>query len=326
MLYTLDMRTVVAVLRGGPSSEYEVSLKTGASVLEALDKEKYEPRDIFISRAGDWHLHGVTVQPERALQGVDVAFNAMHGEYGEDGQVQRLLDRLSVPYTGSGAISSATAFHKHLTKEAAKKLGVKVAHGVVVENTGDTEALAQQLFRSFPHPAIVKPVAGGSSVGTNIAHTFQGLQHALEQAFAVSPEVLVEEYIKGREATVGVIDHFRNEPIYALMPVEIIPPSEHSFFSYDAKYGGQTIERVPGNFSYAENQELQRIAKAVHEGMGLSHYSRSDFILSKRGIYFLEVNTLPGLTKESLLPKALGAVGASLSHFIDHVLSLARRK
>jgi D-alanine-D-alanine ligase len=320
------MRTIVAVLRGGPSSEYEVSLKSGASVLEAIDKEKYEPRDIFISRKGDWHLHGVSVAPERALHGVDVAFNAMHGEYGEDGQVQRLLDRLSVPYTGSGAIASATAFHKHLTKEAAQKIGVKVAHGIVVEQKDDIDSIAQQLFRSFPQPSIVKPVAGGSSVGTNIAHTFHGLQHALGAAFAVSPEVLVEEYIKGREATVGVIDDFRSEPVYALLPVEIIPPSEHSFFSYEAKYSGKSIERVPGNFSPAESQELQRIAKAVHGGLGLSHYSRSDFIISKRGIYFLEVNTLPGLTKESLLPKALNAVGSTLSHFIDHVLSLARRK
>lgn len=320
------MRTVVGVLRGGPSSEYEVSLKTGASVLQHLDREQYSPRDIFISRDGTWHLHGVAVPPEAALKGVDVAFNAMHGEYGEDGQVQRLLDRLAVPYTGSGSIASATAFNKHLTKEEAKRLGVKVAHSVVVEDAGDSEALARQLFRSFPHPAIVKPVAGGSSVGTTIAQNFHQLQFALEQAFAVSPQALVEEYIKGREATVGVLDDFRGQKTYALLPVEIIPPVAHGFFSYDAKYGGETIERVPGNFSHKEKEELERIAKLVHEGMGLSHYSRSDFILSKRGIYFLEVNTLPGLTEQSLLPKALQAVGSSLSQFLHHVLSLARRK
>ncbi len=319
------MRTVVGVLRGGPSSEYEVSLKTGASVLEHLDREQYDPRDIFISRDGTWHLHGIAVAPEKALQGVDVAFNAMHGEYGEDGQVQRLLERLGTPYTGSGVIASGTAFNKHLTKQEAKKLGVKVAHGMVVEDAGDSEALARQLFRSFPHPAIVKPVAGGSSVGTTIANNFHQLEFALDQAFKVSPQALIEEYIKGREATVGVLDDFRGEKFYALMPVEIIPPAQHSFFSYDAKYGGETIERVPGNFTHAEKAELERIAKLVHGGMGLSHYSRSDFILSKRGIYFLEVNTLPGLTKESLLPKALNAVGSSLSQFLHHVISLARR-
>jgi D-alanine-D-alanine ligase len=319
------MRTVVAVLRGGPSNEYEVSLKTGASVLAALDKDKYEAHDIFISRDGQWHLHGVPMHPERALRGTDVAFNAMHGEYGEDGSVQRLLDSLAVAYTGSGAHESTVAFNKHRTREAVKNLGIKIAHGTVVDNSRSVEELAHELFRSFPHPAIVKPVVGGSSVGTGIAESFHGLQWALERAFAVSPKVLVEEFIKGREATVGVLDNFRNERTYVLMPIEIIPPPSSSFFDYDAKYSGQTLERVPGHFTDQEKQILANAARAVHEGLGLSHYSRSDFIISPRGIYFLEVNTLPGLTTESLLPKALAAGGTSLTQFLDHVLQLARK-
>lgn len=320
------MRIVVGVLRGGPSSEYDVSLKSGASVLEALDKEKYEARDIFISRTGEWHSHGVPVSPERALRGVDVAFNAMHGHYGEDGQVQRLLDVLGVPYTGSDGFASAVAFNKQHTKDVAQKLGVKVVHGVVVERPEDEAALetiAHSIFRNFPHPAIVKPVIGGSSVGTNIANSFHGLLHALRETFSVSDKALVEEFIRGREATVGVIDQFRGESSYALLPVEIIPPPHHSFFSYEAKYGGETAELCPGNFSTDEKSELMRLARLVHEGLNLSHYSRSDFIVAKRGIYFLEVNTLPGLTGESLLPKSLHAVGSSLSHFIDHVVALA---
>ena len=296
------MRTVVAVLRGGPSSEYDVSLKTGASVLEALDKEKYEPRDIFISRGSEWHLHGVGVAPEQALFGADVAFNAMHGHYGEDGQVQRLLDRLGVAYTGSDALASATAFNKQRTKEAVQKLGVKVAHGIVVDDSGDIEELAHQLFRTMPHPAIVKPVIGGSSVGTTIANDFHTLQYALEQAFGVSDQALVEEFIRGREASVGVIDDFRNEKTYALLPT----PHE--------------------TLSKKEKSDLIAIAKKVHDGLSLTHYSESDFILSKRGIYFLEVNTLPILTKESSLTRALQSVGAKLSDFLDHVINLARRK
>ena len=322
------MRTVVGVLRGGPSSEYEVSLKTGSAVLEHLDRDKYEPRDIFISRGGEWHAHGVAMEPERALKGIDVAFNAMHGEFGEDGRVQRQLDQLGVPYTGSDAFASSIAFNKHHTKDAVRKLGVKVAHGLVLEPAaeGEIDALAQKLFRSFPHPAIVKPVAGGSSVGTHVARNYHGLEHALRQAYAVSPRILIEEFIPGREATVGVLNHFRGEQTYALMPVEIVPPPHHPFFNYEAKYSGETTERCPGHFSDSEKGELERIAKVVHEGLNLAHYSRSDFIVSKRGIYFLEVNTLPGLTSESLLPKALKAIGSSLSHFLDHVISLARNK
>ena len=319
------MRTVVGVLRGGPSSEYAISLMTGANVLAEINREKYEPRDIFIDKKGQWHVHGIAATPERALRGVDVAFNALHGAYGEDGQVQRVLDALAVPYTGSGAFASAVAFNKHHTKELAKKLGIQVAHGKVFERPDSVEDMAMQLFRSFPHPAIVKPVIGGSSVGTNVARSYHGLEHALYEAFSVSPKVLVEEFIPGREATVGVIDGFRGEKSYVLLPIEIIPPQEHPFFSYDAKYSGKSQEISPGNFSPVDKQHLMRFAKTVHEELGLAHYSRSDFIVSPRGIYFLEVNTLPGLTKESLLPKALSAVGAKVGDFIDHVVTLAHK-
>ncbi|MCX6820303.1 MAG: D-alanine--D-alanine ligase [Candidatus Adlerbacteria bacterium] len=321
------MRTVVGVLRGGPSSEYEVSLKSGATVLEALDKEKYDARDIFISRDGVWHVHGVPQLPEKALRGIDVAFNVIHGEYGEDGQLQRILEATAVPYTGSDAFASTLAFNKHSTKDIVSKLGIKVAHGVLLDQADDIEQTALSLFRSFPHPAIVKPAIGGSSVGISIVHTFHDLEPALAKAFRVSPKVLVEEFIKGKEATVGVIDNFRGEKTYALLPVEIIPPKKHGFFSYDAKYSGETTERVPGNFTPAEKEQLMHHAKAVHEGVGASHYSRSDFIISKRGIYFLEINNAAGvgMTSESIFPKAVAAVGAKLSDFLDHIITLAMK-
>lgn len=296
------MRIVVGVLRGGPSGEYDLSLKSGAAVLEALDKEKYEPRDVYVDRSGIWHLHGIGVPPEKALHGVDVAFNAMHGHYGEDGQVQHLLDSLGVAYTGSDTIGSATTFNKHTAKQEAKKLGIKVAHGVVVDNIGDTSLLAHKLFRTFPHPAIIKPVVGGSSHGTTIAENFNQLEYALECAFEVAPQALVEEYIKGRDATVGVINDFRNQATYALLPT----PHE--------------------TLSQKEKDELVSIAKKIHDGLGLQHYSESDFVVSKRGIYFLESNALPSLSKESIFHKSLNAVGSSLSQFLDHIISLASRK
>ena len=321
------MKTVVGVLRGGPSSEYEVSLKSGANILTSLNRETYEPRDIFISRSGDWHLHGVMVNPERALRGVDVAFNVIHGEFGEDGQVQRILDRLSVPYTGSGPMESSIAFNKLRTKEVVSKLGIRTAHSVVIDEGENLGEAALRLFRTFPHPAIVKPAIGGSSVGITLVDNFHALEGALERAFRISPKVLVEEYIKGKEATVGVIDSFRGEKIYALLPVEIVPPPKHGFFSYDAKYSGETIERVPGNFTQEEKQELMRLARLAHEGLGLSHYSRSDFIVARRGIYFLETNSAPacGMTSESLFPKAVAAVGANMPDFLDHVITLATK-
>jgi D-alanine-D-alanine ligase len=324
------MRTVVGVLRGGPSSEYEVSLKSGANVLTALDRERYDPRDIFIDRNGVWHARGVETTPAKALSGVDVAVNVIHGEYGEDGQLHHILDPLGVPYTGSSSAVSKLVFNKQRTKEEVQKFGVKIPQGVVVKyprrGQGDLEELARRLFTRFPQPSIIKPVIGGSSVGMGIAEDFFSLLSGLERAFQYSPQVLVEEFIRGREATVGVIDNFRNEKTYALMPVEIIPPKQHKFFSYDAKYSGETIERVPSHFSDNQKQELMRVAKAVHENLGLSHYSRSDFIVSRRGIYFLEVNNPAGvgMTEESLMPKAIKAVGSKLSEFFEHVINLAK--
>jgi D-alanine-D-alanine ligase len=326
------MRTVVGVLRGGPSSEYEVSLKSGASILNALDREKYDPRDIFIDKSGQWHSFGAPVTPERALRGVDVVFNKIHGEYGEDGDLHQVLDSIHIPYTGSSSSVSKLVFNKQQTKDAVARLGVKVPIGRVINYPSrgeqDYEELALRIFRKLPLPLMIKPVIGGSSVGMTVAEDYYSLLTGLERAFAVSPQILVEEYIRGREATVGVIDHFRNERAYALMPVEIIPPKEHKFFSYDAKYSGGTTERVPGNFTDGEKRELEHIAKAVHENLGLNHYSRSDFIISRRGIYFLEVNNASavGMTEESLMPKALKAVGSKISEFADHVIQLARRR
>ncbi len=293
------MRTVVAVLRGGPSLEYDLSLKSGAEVLAALDQEKFEPRDIFISRGGEWHLHGLTVAPERALFGTDVAFNALHGAFGEDGEAQRLLEQLGVPYTGSNALASATAINKQRARNEVAKLGIKIAHGRVVDATDDIESLAHELFRTMPHPAMVKPIAGGSAMGTTKAETFAALEHALKVAFAHAGQALVEEYILGRDVSVGVIDNFRNEKTYALIP-------------------------VPNDFKAGEKEQLLAAAKTVHEGLGLRHYSSHDFVVGKRGIYFLEVDSLPALAKDSTLRQGLHAVGAKLSDFIEHVIGLAR--
>jgi len=137
----------------------------------------------------------------------------------------------------------------------------------------------------------------------------------------------VEEFIEGKEATVGVIENFRNKNIYTLPPIEIRVPKTNDFFDYEAKYNGQSQEICPGNFSSQEKEELERMASLIHTGLNLSHYSRSDFIIHpQKGIYALEVNTLPGLTNESLFPKSLNAVGSDISEFINHLLKLALSK
>jgi D-alanine-D-alanine ligase len=316
----------VAVLRGGPSSEYEVSLKSGETVLKNLPS-KYDGIDVFISRDGVWHVHGIEKKPAEALKHVDVAFVALHGQYGEDGKVQRILEHIGIPYVGSGAFSSALAMNKHHAKKALSHLADRVRFAAHRLFTRDEvrEKGAHEIFRLIPHPSIVKPAAAGSSVGITVVRTFFDLESALEKALEHSDTIIIEELVEGREATCGVVDHFRGERHYALLPVEIIPGKESPFFDYDAKYEGQSQEICPGNFDDSIKKVIQEAAQAVHRDLGLRHYSRSDFIVHpRRGVYFLETNTLPGLTQESLLPKSLSAIGASMPQFLDHVITLAR--
>ncbi len=316
-------RIKVAVLRGGPSSEYEVSLKTGKSVIENLP-DKYIPIDVFISKDNIWHIDGVEILPAKLFQGIDVVFNALHGQYGEDGKIQQFLNQHNVKYTGSGALASAIAMNKAMAKEIFKKTGFKTAISKTIKKGEHTEDLAHQIFRTFPMPAIVKPAGSGSSYGITLVKTAKDIDTAIKEAFKYSDTILIEEFIQGREATCGVIEKFKGKDIYPLLPIEIIKPLEHEFFDYNAKYSGQSQEICPGNFSAEESAIIQDLAKKAHEALGLSHYSRSDFIVNpKRGIYILETNTLPGLTKESLMPKALAAIGSSLPQFLDHVITLA---
>lgn len=321
-------RIVVGVLRGGPSSEYEVSLNSGATVLQELDKTKYEARDLFISRDGTWHSNGREMPISRALQGIDVAFNAMHGEYGEDGTIQHILHTFGTPYTGSDSVSSAIAFNKQHTKGVLYSHGIRMANGFMLElpDEGAVEKEAHSIFRSVPSPWVVKPAAAGSSVGVNVATDYHGLIDALGNARTVGPKILIEEFIRGREATCGVTDSFRGEDVYAFFPVEIIPPKGEMSWSYESKYNGKTQELCPSTFSDAQKEEITHIAKEAHKKLGLRHYSRSDMIVTPKGVYFLEINTLPGLTGESLLPKAVKAAGTKLGDFFDHLIQLALRK
>ncbi len=320
----LSSKIKVAVLRGGPSREYEVSLNTGSHILESLREmpDTYLPLDIFISKNGEWHKNGLPVEPHQALKHVDVVFNALHGEYGEDGQVQKFLENLSIPFTGSGSMSAAISMHKGLTKDIYNQHGLLTPRHEVIKDTIDLDHLIY-IFRNYLHPVIVKPATGGSSIGIRLAYTFPELELAVRETLDQSAHVLVEEFIRGKEATCGVVEHFRNEPIYAFLPIEIRKNGKH-LFDYDSKYSGEAEEISPGNFRADERDQIIRVAKTAHQILGLRHYSRSDFIITPRGrVYILETNSLPGFTKESLLPKSLSAVGWHPVGFVDHCLKLA---
>lgn len=316
------LKTQVAVLRGGPSHEYEVSLKTGQSVLTNIPSDTYQVRDVFIDRTGVWHMRGMPMAPERVLGQVDVVFNALHGAYGEDGTVQRMLEMHHVPYTGSNVLASAIGMNKPLAKSCLGNLSFRLPHHRVLTRSTTTPSVLMDIFRTFPQPSIVKPASGGSSVSTHKVHTYDSIVQAVEEAFKTSDTLLIEQYIPGREVTVVVIDHFRQERYYVLPPIEIIP-AKHEFFSYEEKYKGYAQEQCPARLPQETTHALITAAREVHRTLGLRDYSRTDFIINPHGIFFLETNTLPGMTETSLLPQGLEAVGATLPSFLDHVLSLA---
>lgn len=330
----------VGVIRGGTSAEYEVSLKTGANVLSHLRgdilSKSYTPVDIFIDKEGVWHIGGVPASQEKVFHAVDVIFNALHGDYGEDGTVQQMLDMWKIPYTGSGALASAIGYNKALAKEEFAKLGVQTAKHILypayqADIDGPREEYAErkarEIWERLPPPWIVKPLTSGSSMGVHMCKTYPELVRAFAVGVNEKVSVLVEEMIEGKEATVAVVNNFRGSPVYVLPPIEIRIPDKNAFFDYEAKYTGISQEICPGNFSREEKDELERLASVIHSGLHLDHYSRSDFIVHpRRGIFALEVNTLPGLTDESLTPKALAAVGATMPEFIDHLIQMALGK
>ncbi len=326
----MQHRTRVGVLRGGPSNEYQISLNSGAAVLDALRKhhaERYAANDIFIDRKGNWHVDGLPMKPESVINQVDIVFNALHGTYGEDGKVQSLLEYHGKPFTGSGSLSSAVGMNKILSKGVFKTHGLKTP--MFIEYSADrirkeADLITRELFNEFHMPAIVKPARSGSSVGVTMVKYYDELPSALLEAAKHDDIVMVEEFIPGIEATCAVVEGFRDQELYALPPIEI--RSANSFFDYEAKYAGKSLEIVPATFADKIKFAIEDMAKKIHRALGLRHYSRSDFIIHpRRGIYVLEVNTLPGLTEESLLPKALRAVGSDTHEFIGHVLEMSGR-
>ncbi len=330
-----NMKIRVGVLRGGPSAECKISLKTGESVLSNLP-EQYDKKDIVLSKEGEWYLDGNFSYPEKIFRSVDVIFNALHGEFGEDGKVQQIFDIFGIPYTGSGALASAMGMNKILARASFINAGILVPRAIALDTDEKAADAAHRVFRKMGPSLAVKPASSGSSMGISIVHNYSDLIKAIEKASRLGArrpsepgKVIVEEYIKGREAACGVIDNFRGEERYALPPIEIIPPADSDFFDYKAKYGGKASEICPANFEQPVKADIEDAARKAHEALGCRHYSRADFIISERSfkgeqkVYLLEVNTLPGLTGESLLPKAINAVGSSYPELLDHLIKEA---
>jgi len=316
----------VGVLRGGTSSEYDLSLKTGAAMLQALPEDRYDARDIFIDKSGFWHLRGAPVDPMRALSQIDVVLNALHGGVGEDGTVQRILDRAGVRYAGASAVASALSLNKARAGDVLQRAGIRMPNAVsfALDGTSTTGAMAKYVFQRFGPPYVVKPVNEGASFGIRIAMTLVELPDVLGDVLDAFGSALVEEYIRGHDVSVGVIQDFRGEELYALPPAHMIAPQGSRYIDSDAHHEARITHVVPSNFSYTEKQALMDMARAAHRALGLSHFSRADIVLTPRAPYLLEVNAIPGLYPGASFPPMLESVGSSVREFLEHAISLAK--
>jgi D-alanine-D-alanine ligase len=313
----------IAVLCGGPSSEHEVSLNTAKMIMESLDRKKYAPVLITIKKTGLWEFGSKKVidigHAINELKRFDFVFIAMHGAFGENGHIQAILESINLPYSGSGVLSSAMAMDKGISNDFYRTIGMKVPPYVVLHKNFPQKKLG------FGIPAVVKPVDGGSSVGVSIVKSKEEFSSALKKALKANQRVMVQQFIKGREFTCGVLEN-KKGLAFALPPTEIIPKSS-KFFDYKAKYNvGDSLEITPANLSKSMTKKMQALALTAHGALGCRGMSRSDFILKGSILYILETNTIPGMTETSLLPQAAKAVGINFSNMLDLIIAAGLRK
>lgn len=292
----------VSVLRGGPNEQYAISMQTGFHVMESLSGSEYDVHDIIISKKGEWLQNGFVKSPEQALLGSDVVFIALHGPYGEDGTVQRILERYAIPYTGSGSFTSAVAMNKVLTKEYLKKYAPHILIPPYLKLTKDgirnISKTVQSINELFGPDYIIKPVNSGSTIGVMYANQ-SNLSAVISDAFAYYDEIIIEKRIFGIEATVGIVEEYRGEKYYPLPVTEILIQQLEIDILDDPAYSNEKNEICPARFSKETKKEISFIAQEVHQLLGITQYSKSDFIVADDGIYFLEINTLPVLSATS---------------------------
>jgi len=304
----------VVVLLGGRSSEREISLLTGEEVYKALLQKGY--------RAAKVDLDENVVENLRR-EAPDAVFIALHGKYGEDGAVQGMLEVLGIPYTGSGILASALCLNKLFSKRIFLNEGIPTPSFALVredeweENEGQARS---RIAKTFSLPVVVKPIAQGSSVGVSIVQEEKDLAGALEVAFSYDEGALVEEYVDGREIQCGVLG---NENPIALPLVEIV--SQKQFFDYEAKYTpGLAEEITPAPLSPEESRAGQEMGLRAYKSLGCAGLARVDMFLSPdRGFLVSEINTIPGLTKDSLFPKEAKAAGIEFPQLISRIVELA---
>lgn len=304
----------IGVLMGGPSSERDISLKSGKAVYDNLKDAEFDVVSIDI-------LTDTVSENIKLIKshGIDCAFIALHGRFGEDGQVQELLEGLKIPYTGSGVKASRLAIDKIASRDIFEKNGLCVPNYKILKKHAYKPGLDLGLS-GFKYPLVVKPATNGSSIGLSIVDKKGGIKKAIDLAFDFDDRILIEEYILGREITVGILEE------QALPVIEVVP--KNRFFDFEAKYqAGMTEYIVPAMIDKKVAGASKKAALIAHRLLGCFGCSRVDIILDKNNVpYVLEINTIPGLTSTSLLPKAAKIIGIDFTQLCIKLLRLAYAK
>ncbi len=313
----VDKKLNVAVLYGGDGPEREVSLKSGAAVVSALEEAGFKvvPFDITdLSQLSDLRKTGH----------IDSVFIALHGSWGEDGRVQSALDALRLPYSGSGSLACCLSMDKAATKGLLNLFGVPTPEGVLVLKGSSFSLEKARHFAERHHSVVVKPCNGGSTLGVTVVHNSQGLSDAFNEAWKYDSRCVIEKYIDGVDLAVTV---WKQKGYLEALPEVMICP-EKGFYDYDSKYTpGKTRYIVPAPFDPSIRSDIHQMACRAFEALSCEGYARVDFRVEEKGTpWVLEVNTAPGMTGTSLTPKAAAAAGYDFPAFLSHVVCLSLEK
>mgnify|MGYP001165282730 FL=1 len=320
------MKKNIAIIMGGYSSEDKISIKSGEVVYKTLSEEKDINLYKIIIKKDEWYhedkdftkyeIRKDTFQiiKNDQLISIDLVFNTIHGIPGENGEIQSYLEKIGIHQTSSESYESRITFDKNICKEEIKKIGYLTPKSLIINKNEDYDI--EEILSKLKLPIFIKPNAGGSSFGISRVDDKKNIINSINFCFKEDDNALIEEEISGREISVGVIK-YKNE-IISLPPTEII--SHNSFFDYDAKYNGESDEITPADITIEEEKEVRKISLDIYKKLNLKGFSRCDFILRNNLFYFLEVNTNPGLTEESILPQQAIAANISLKDLFRSVI------
>lgn len=315
----------IAVVTGGDSGEAKISFQSADQVILNIDRKKFIPYKIIIQK-GKWYFlnekkkeipvdkndFSITIGGKKII--FDFVFLMIHGTPGEDGKLQGYFDLIGLPYSTSGLHTSAITFNKEICKRVLAPLGINMAKSLLIY-TGE-KINEKEILKKVGLPCFVKPNNGGSSIGTTKVEKKGELKPAILKALKEDSQAILESFISGREITCGVVNYRGN--IRALAITEIVPPKTSKFFDLKSKYDGSTKEITPANIPGDKYRECLRLSEKIYKELNCKGIIRIDYFLSGRNFFLLEVNSIPGMTGESLIPKQAGHVGISFKELLTN--------